>query len=131
MKYQSILVFRALPLVLLALPIGCSKKNDPEPAVATTPEPVRSIHNISTTRCEREERCGNVGAGKTYGSASECVTKLDADGYSDLNSADCKAGLDHAQLDKCLTAIRGEDCGSPADSFERMVDCRSSALCRD
>jgi Family of unknown function (DUF6184) len=131
MNRISTLLSSVFPIVLLSLAAGCSNKTEPEPNVATPPGPAKDVHEISTARCEREQTCGNVGAGKTYESTDQCVTKLDADGYADLNSADCKAGIDRTQLDKCLSAIKAEECNSPMDSLERVVDCRSTALCRD
>lgn len=121
-----------LSLGLLSVPMACSKTTtDRDPVVAPDPGPMPEINRLSSARCEREQACGNVGPGKSYESNNECVTKLDADGYAELNSADCKAGLDNAQFDKCLQAIHAEECNSPIASLERLTDCRSSALCRD
>lgn len=99
------------------------------------PGPTRAyseaVGDIAASRCEREQRCGNVGEGRRYESEASCRTTVQRSFASDLNTSSCSAGLDARELDECLSEIRNEDCRSPIDTIERLTACRTSDLCRD
>ena len=88
-------------------------------------------HEIVSARCDREQRCSNVGTGKDYDSMDACRSKLDGKTESDLNINDCKHGVDRTKLSECLAKIRDEDCGNPIDSLSRFAACRTGAICID
>jgi hypothetical protein len=134
MKIKHFLIIGTVPMALFAA-AACTKTTDREPelqpAAGPLPGTANGVSDISSARCEREVRCGNVGPGEDYESSEQCVSQLNADGYSELSAEACPSGLDQPQISKCLSAIRAEECNSPMDSLERLVDCRSAALCRD
>lgn len=88
-----------------------------------------AVSNIASARCEREQRCNNVGAGKRYESLSACRTEVRASFSDDLNPSECRAGVDRGELRECLEEVRNENCGNPVDTLERVVACRTSDLC--
>jgi hypothetical protein len=88
-------------------------------------------HEIVAARCEREERCSNIGSGKDFDNMAACRSKLDGKTESDLNTNDCKHGVDRGKLSECLAKIRDEDCGNPIDSLSRVTACRTGAICID
>ncbi len=90
-----------------------------------------AVDAIAKARCEREERCENVGEGKHYVSMAVCDDKIRADWSGDLNKYECPKGIVHAELDQCLTDIRAEDCNSPFDTLSRIVQCNASDICDD
>lgn len=90
-----------------------------------------AIDRLVAARCEREERCKNVGADKKYTNPSACGQKLRNDMKDDLNAKDCPRGVDQKELNECLEQIRKEDCGSPIDAISRLTECRSGELCRE
>jgi hypothetical protein len=120
---------------------ACSKTTDREPAMKpasgtkadpdTAPSTMNGIHDISVARCDREVRCGGVGADKKYETRDQCIADLDNAGYDDLDAKACPKGLDQRELDKCMSEIQAERCGAPLDTLERLVACRSAMLCRD
>jgi len=85
--------------------------------------------SIVAARCDREERCANIGAGKDYETRDACSSKLDGKTGSDLNTEDCARGVDKPKLSACLSKIRTEDCGSPIDSLSRFAACRTGEIC--
>jgi hypothetical protein len=85
--------------------------------------------SIVAARCDREERCSNIGAGKDYESRDACSSKLDGKTGSDLNTEDCTRGVDRPKLSTCLSKIRTEDCGNPIDSMSRFAACRTGEIC--
>jgi Family of unknown function (DUF6184) len=109
---------------------GHAKSADPVPS---GPEShlKAATNDIVSARCNREERCNNIGADKTYESREACTTKLHGSTESDLNLKDCSRGVDHVKLDECLAKIKGEDCGNPIDTLGRVAACRTGALCID
>ena len=88
-----------------------------------------AVHAIAKARCEREQRCGNIGGDKTYASTGACEDKIKADWAGDLNKYECPKGIVKAELDQCLTEVRGEECSHPFDTLSRLVQCNSSDIC--
>jgi hypothetical protein len=122
-------------LALTAAVASCAKKNESEPRYSPASRGAqsndRSISAITNERCDRELRCGNIGADKRYGSRDECVRKLNDSGYDSLGPTECRTGIDQGELSQCLQSIRSEDCNSPLDTLERIAACRSGELCKD
>src|SRR6187402_2486577 len=52
-----------------------------------------SVKAITEARCVREGKCGNIGPGQDYASASECQQKISADWRDELNAYDCPGGV--------------------------------------
>jgi hypothetical protein len=133
--------------LLVAVPLGlllgaCSKDNDRPPvtAVEKTPNQIgaeapgpataSASESIAESRCEREQRCDNIGDQKKFSSKSDCLARIRADWKDDLNARECPAGVNSTQLRECLTAIRGEDCNSPFDTLSRVSACTSGQICQ-
>ena len=126
---------------LLLVGASCSKALEREPAMrpaagttadpATRTETMNAINDISVARCDREARCGDVGPEKTFESRDQCIAKLNEAGYADLDADACPSGIDSHELGRCLSEIDAERCGAPLDTLERLLACRSAALCRD
>lgn len=132
----------SLSFVVIA---ACSKSNErvantSEPAMSQrpvdqTPTPANATRSaaesIALSRCQREQTCGNVGADKKYSSASDCLARVRNDWKDDLNARECPGGVNQAQLDECLSKIRGEECGSPFDTLSRVTECTAGQICVD
>lgn len=109
---------------------GNAHANSPDPVPSGPEARLKSAtDDIVSARCSREERCNNVGDGKTYQDHEACTSKLEGSTASDLNLKDCEHGIDHAKLDTCLSKIKGEDCGNPIDTLSRLAACRTGELC--
>lgn len=85
--------------------------------------------SIVAARCDREERCSNIGGGKDYETRAACSSKLEGKTGSHLNAQDCARGVDQPKLSDCLSKIRAEDCGNPIDSLSRFAACRTGEIC--
>jgi len=89
-----------------------------------------SVRLITEARCQREEKCGNIGAGEKYASVSICQQKVGAEWQQELNAYDCPGGVVVKELNECLEEVKNEDCSSPFDTLGRIVACRSSDICK-
>jgi hypothetical protein len=127
-----------LGLSTLTLILACNRSNDPEPLTpaAGTPavETPRSAtasaaESIAQSRCEREQRCDNIGEDKKFSSVDDCLTRVRTDWKDDLNARECPGGVNRPQLDECLNEIRNEECSSPFDTLERVAACTSGQIC--
>jgi hypothetical protein len=87
------------------------------------------VEGIANARCEREQRCGNIGADKGHLSLDACRNKIAMDWKDDLNRYECPGGIVQRELDECLQEIRNEDCNNPFDKLERVIACRVSDIC--
>ena len=88
-----------------------------------------AVREIVAARCEREERCNNVGPDKTYANHAACTSKLEGSTSDDINMKDCPNGVSDAKLHECLAKIHGEDCGNPIDTLSRVTACRTGQIC--
>jgi hypothetical protein len=89
-----------------------------------------AVNSIAKARCEREARCNNIGADKSYASKGACEEKIRADWAGDLNKYQCPGGTVKAELDECLAGIVSEDCGNPFDTIARVAQCDASDICK-
>jgi Family of unknown function (DUF6184) len=133
----------ALPVSLALLGAGChhhargrgelaepdhqARRADPE--LGSGISTGLAVRSITSARCEREQRCDNVGPGKKWESEGECETKTRAEWREDLNKYECPQGIVQAELDECLVNIREESCGNPFDTIARAVQCNASDIC--
>lgn len=117
-------------LVLGAM--GCKHKGDgAEAEVPRTParETRSAVRDIANARCDREERCENIGADRKFATRDICEQSIKNDWADDLNGFDCPNGVVDVELEECLVAVRGEDCGSAFDALDRITSCTASDIC--
>jgi hypothetical protein len=131
----------------VGLSVACSKspeQREPEMARSesdssmTTPRregmtPASGVRpaadRIADARCEREQRCGNIGAGETYSSTQDCLSRVRTDWRDELNERECPGGIHQQQLDECLAQVRTEACGNALDKLSRMAECTGAQIC--
>lgn len=99
-------------------------------AVGTMANNQQAISQLASARCARELKCGNVGADQKYGTQQDCINKLSAEKYDDLNADECRGGIDQKELSECLAEIQNENCDNPLDTIGRLAACRESDLCK-
>jgi hypothetical protein len=129
----------ALPLTITGLLCACGGANQ-GPAVTGTPESpgvtnsqrgadMAVVDRLSAARCDQEQACNNIGPGAKYASRSVCMDQLHGSIANDLNAYECPRGLDSAGVDRCMAAIKSEECNHPFDTLTRYDKCRTGALC--
>lgn len=84
---------------------------------------------IAQARCQREQKCQNIGAEKDYKSMGACVSEVSKEWRDDLNKYECPGGVEEDELSECLEEVRNEDCANPFDTLGRVVACRASDIC--
>ena len=87
------------------------------------------VNKLATARCDQEQGCNNVGPGAKFASRDVCLDQLRGSIGNDLNAYNCPRGLDSDATDRCLTAIKTEECSHPFDTLQRFDKCRSGAIC--
>ena len=90
-----------------------------------------AARHIASARCEREQRCDNIGNDKKFATEDVCVDKIRSEWANDLNAYECPNGVVQKELDECLTAIRAEECSSPFDTLSRISECRAGQICAE
>jgi hypothetical protein len=88
-----------------------------------------AIDRIARARCAREMTCDAVGPNKHFVSGDVCLQETRHDVTSNLKVSECPAGVDGAELDACVNAIRDEACDKSVDARSRVAACRSNKLC--
>ena len=134
---KALELFATCTLLGLPLLVACAHEDQSTPASQSSygqmnVQPVSvnaAIDRITTSRCDFEQTCNNVGPNQTYPDRSSCLTKTRGDLSTDLRADQCPAGIDGRGLDKCVAEIRGERCGNVLDTVGRLTACRTSELC--
>lgn len=88
-----------------------------------------AVERLAREHCDREVRCGNVGADKDYESRDKCLTVLRGRETDALSLDSCPGGIDQRNLESCLSSIRDQKCGLSFDSVSRRNECRTAQLC--
>jgi hypothetical protein len=129
----------ALPPTITGLLFACGGANQ-GPAVPGTPESPgvtnaqasadqAVVDRLAATRCDQEQGCRNVGPGAKYASANVCMEQIHGSIANHLNGYKCPRGLDGEAVDRCMAAIKSEECNHPFDTLTRYDKCRTGALC--
>jgi hypothetical protein len=130
----------AIPLATTTFLLACGGANQ-DASTSASPGTARAgvasaqradtaiVNQLATARCDREQTCNNVGASAKYASRDVCMDQMRGSLANDLNAYDCPRGIDSAQIDRCMAAIRNEECSHPLDTLSRIEHCRTGALC--
>lgn len=87
---------------------------------------------IADAECDREQRCGNVGQGRTFATANHCIQAKFTPISHELADPDCdRNGVGNTDLYQCVEQIQGRNCGNvmTAGFWEEMMECGSGNLC--
>jgi len=87
------------------------------------------VDRLVTARCDQEQSCNNIGAGAKFASREVCSDKLRGNIGNDLNGFNCQRGLDSQAVDRCMMAIKSEECSHPFDTLTRFDKCRTASIC--
>jgi hypothetical protein len=98
--------------------------------VASTSQNRAAVESITAARCDREQRCNNIGSGKKYESRPTCVTNVRSDWQGELTALECPNGIEQQRLDTCLDRLRTDGCANPVETLGRVAACRQAELCR-
>ena len=88
----------------------------------------RLVAAITSVRCNREARCGKVGAGRAHADTNACQHELAADTLGSVDP-ECRAGVNLLAVELCANKIRARECHMAVDTLERIHQCRASSLC--
>lgn len=115
--------------------VACNKSSAPPASTDGTYTPASgprsATESIAQSRCQREQRCENVGAERKYSSEADCLARIRNDWRDDLSARECKSGINQTQLNECLAKIRMEECSSPFDTLARVSECTAAQICKD
>jgi hypothetical protein len=113
------------------LSVAC-EKDQPAPLVPAAGT-VQAVDNatmeVANARCDREQRCNEIGESKKYSTREHCLTVMKKEATDDFS--DCRTGVDQEDLRECLTEIANQDCSGLFSGFDEFVSCGMDDLCND
>lgn len=115
--------------VAAVIGVGACRNGTRGEATGAVVQAQQARTNIADARCDREQRCNRIGAGKTYADRNACVTNVQQAWRDDLTFKDCPGGVDAGKLNQCLAELRNADCGAALDRLGSTMACRTSDLC--
>jgi hypothetical protein len=87
------------------------------------------VDRLAAARCDQEEGCKNVGPAAKYASRGVCMDQIRGSIGNSLNAYACPKGLDADAVDRCMAAIKSEECSHPFDTLARFDRCRTDSVC--
>ena len=117
-------------LAVGALLMGACEKDKPAPlvpAAGTVAAVDNATNEVADARCDREQRCNEIGESKKYSTREHCLTVMRKEATDDFS--DCKKGVDQEDLRECLTEIANQDCSGLFSGFDEYVSCGMDDLC--
>jgi hypothetical protein len=85
---------------------------------------------IEEARCAQEQHCENIGPDKKYVTVEDCMMRVGKDWSEQLDARECPAGTNQVELDKCVTELRGKDCGELSTALGGVTACSVAVLCQ-
>jgi hypothetical protein len=79
--------------------------------------------------CGREAACGHIGDGARYRSEEACMADQGASAPVQISRWSCTPTQTQAGFEECLASIRSERCETALPRVDRLVACRSMAVC--
>jgi hypothetical protein len=80
---------------------------------------------IAKEKCEHENHCDRIGAGRRFANSEVCQKSLVHEARSTMTTKQCDTGyIDPESLLECLEAIRTNGC-----SVDAQVACEASTMC--
>jgi hypothetical protein len=120
-----------LLLASLAAFAGCERHETSEPALTpasrTPPAAERAAEGVTRARCDRAERCGQIGLNAQYSSREHCLNVLWQDSLDQLSG--CRNGVDQGAVNECLSEIGEHGCEDAMGGFQQYLACKVEDLC--
>jgi len=143
-----------IAIAFLGLPLSCQREPEREPVlrpafaeahadagVLAQPAPAAApskagrietepaIKSLAAARCEHENKCGEIGAGRRYENRAACESAISSETYKDVEYVGCTAGIDREKFQICLNEAGDEGCDSALDTLQRIMACSARPLC--
>lgn len=84
---------------------------------------------LADEMCSRAAACNQVGDGARYRTEEACMADQGAQTPAQVSSWSCTPPSTQSSFEECLAAIRSERCESALPRADRLVACRSVAVC--
>ncbi|MET0341530.1 MAG: DUF6184 family natural product biosynthesis lipoprotein [Polyangiales bacterium] len=87
------------------------------------------VETLSAARCQRELRCGNVGADKAHITLTACRASVATSWRRELNRYRCDGEIERDGLRTCLEDIQKVECAKSFDTLRPIATCKLGSLC--
>jgi len=114
---------RLIALLALAAGVaGCGKVTD---------ERIVARDRATTASCDYFMRCNQIGsaAGAAFPDRDSCDVQVRSFWESSWPSADCQGKIRQDQLDVCISAINGTQCGNGINFLTTLGTCGKANVC--
>ncbi|MCC6557457.1 MAG: hypothetical protein IT372_31285 [Polyangiaceae bacterium] len=92
--------------------------------------PTQLQDRIASARCQREQRCGNLGTGKPYENMEACMNATRTRWRGELTALQCPgAQPKQDKLDECVKEIQDKACGESFQSLSDVKECQATEVC--
>jgi Family of unknown function (DUF6184) len=117
------LLARAARVALLACAVaaaGCGGVTDAR---------VAARNRASKAACDRANACGNIGPGQSYADYQSCISIVNGDIDSSIWPAGQCQQINQSNLDTCISAIGGTQCGNGLNFLITLGTCGAANVC--
>src|SRR5262249_49786308 len=107
-------------VALAAGAVGCGGVTDAR---------VAARNRASKAACDRFNMCGNIGPGLTYADYQSCISEVNGFIDSSVWQADQCQQINQANLNVCVSAISGTQCGTVLNGRIPLGPCGKQNVC--
>jgi hypothetical protein len=79
--------------------------------------------------CRFNQKCGDIGPGKSFATIDECLTKARADWQDTWPTSSCDGKMNPDKFNVCITAIDNTQCNNIIDLFATGSKCARGEVC--
>jgi hypothetical protein len=135
---KTFIIRASLSLTTMGALFACGASNQGSPVTGSSTQTELTsaqsvdaavVDRLSAARCDQEQSCKNIGPGEKYVSRSVCTEQIRGSIANDLNGFACPRGINSDALNRCIEAIKSEECSHPFDTLTRQDKCRTGGLC--
>jgi hypothetical protein len=90
---------------------------------------VSARNRASKAACDRANACGSIGPGQTYADYQSCISIVNGDIDSMIWPAGTCQQINQQNLDVCLNAISGTQCGNGINFLITLGTCGAQNVC--
>ena len=90
---------------------------------------VAARNRASKAACDRANACGSIGPGQTYADYQSCLSVVNGDIDGTIWPAGQCQQINQQNLDVCISAINGTQCGNGLNFLITLGTCSSQNVC--
>jgi hypothetical protein len=119
----------AVATILVCFSLGCGGCRDDDALGRERLGVDSAVDRIALAWCDRDVRCGNIGAGKRYATKELCLAHESSKRWARMDARTCGEASSSDRVQACVASIAEDECLDPHDGLDKRQACDPDRLC--